>query len=193
MRRPRGLRRRPHGRRHRSAAGAGVSTSGNRAALTAQVREELLHAWRGYERYAWVLTELKPVSRTARDWYGEPLLMTPVDALDTLILLGLKDEASRPNALILDDTSRSTRTSRSRTSRSRFDSSAASSPPTSYGRPRLLALADDLGRRLLPALRLGDRDAVREREPEDRQDVRRRVATRRRSARCSSNSARCRS
>ncbi len=74
----------------------------DRPALAAQVREELLHAWRGYERYAWGHDELKPVSRSAHDWHRESLLMTPVDALDTLLLMGLKDEAARARKLIVE-------------------------------------------------------------------------------------------
>jgi len=31
--------------------------------------------------------DLKPLSKTYHDWYAEPLLMTPVDALDTMILM----------------------------------------------------------------------------------------------------------
>ncbi len=48
-------------------------TGPDRPALAAQVREELLHAWRGYERYAWGHDELKPVSRSAHDWHRESL------------------------------------------------------------------------------------------------------------------------
>src|ERR1700724_3013026 len=74
----------------------------DRAALAARVRAEMLHAWRGYERYAWGHDELRPVGRTTRDWYAEPLLMTPVDALDTLLLMGLDDEAAKARALIVE-------------------------------------------------------------------------------------------
>src|ERR1700677_3418477 len=63
--------------------------------LAAQVKQEFLHAYRNYERYAWGHDELQPLSRTPRDWYGQSLLMTPVDALDTLILMDLRDEADR--------------------------------------------------------------------------------------------------
>jgi ER degradation enhancer, mannosidase alpha-like 2 len=122
-----------------------------RAALTAQVREELLHAWRGYERYAGGHDELKPVTLAPRDWYGESLLMTPVDALDTLLLVGLKEEAARAKELILEKLS--------------FDLDfpvknfeitirllgGLLSAYQATGDPRLLALAEDLGTRLLPA------------------------------------------
>jgi hypothetical protein len=62
--------------------------------LAAQVRSEFLHAWNGYKKYAWGHDDLKPLSKGFHDWYAEPLLMTPVDALDTMVLMGLKDEAN---------------------------------------------------------------------------------------------------
>ena len=57
-----------------------TQTPRDRRRLAEQVRAEFLHAWRGYERYAWGHDELKPLSKTHRDWYEETLLMTPVDA-----------------------------------------------------------------------------------------------------------------
>ena len=43
----------------------------DRAALAARVKEEFLFSWRAYERYAWGHDELKPLTRTPHDWYGE--------------------------------------------------------------------------------------------------------------------------
>src|SRR5436305_1372756 len=68
--------------------------------LAAAAREAVRHSWNGYRRYAWGHDELRPVSRSARDWYAEPLLITQVDALDTLILLGLRPEADETRAYI---------------------------------------------------------------------------------------------
>src|SRR5207249_8627121 len=73
--------------------------------LAARVRTEFLHAWNNYERYAWGHDALRPLSKTGQDWYGESLLMTPVDALDTLILLHLDAEAEKARALIVGDLS----------------------------------------------------------------------------------------
>jgi len=73
--------------------------------LAARVRTEFLHAWNNYERYAWGHDALRPLSRTAHDWYGQSLLTTPVDALDTLILMHLDAEAARAQSLIVSELS----------------------------------------------------------------------------------------
>jgi mannosidase alpha-like ER degradation enhancer 2 len=117
----------------------------------ARVRAEVGHAWNGYVAHAWGHDELRPVSRTPRDWYGASLLITPVDSLDTLILVGMSGEAARDVDLI------------ARTLRFDQDVSVKvfeitirvlggllSGYQLTHD-PRLLALADDLGRRLLPA------------------------------------------
>jgi isocitrate dehydrogenase kinase/phosphatase len=41
-----------------------------------------------------------PLSKGYHDWYGVSLDMTPVDALDTMILMGLTNEASEVRELI---------------------------------------------------------------------------------------------
>jgi mannosidase alpha-like ER degradation enhancer 2 len=123
----------------------------DRKGLAARVREETLAAWRAYESQAWGHDELKPVSGTVKDWYdGQSLLMTPVDSLDTLLVMGLTDQANRAKALILEKLS--------------FDKDifvknfeitirllgGLLSGYQMTGDKRLLDLADDLGTRLLP-------------------------------------------
>ncbi|MEI7828042.1 MAG: glycoside hydrolase family 47 protein, partial [Euryarchaeota archaeon] len=76
--------------------------SANAAAVSPdRVRAEFLHAWNGYKQYAWGHDALKPLSKTYSDWYPAPLLMTPVDAFDTMILMGLTAEATEAKDLIL--------------------------------------------------------------------------------------------
>jgi hypothetical protein len=70
-----------------------------------RVKTEFLHAWHNYERYAWGHDALKPLSKTPHDWYGQSLQMTPVDALDTLVLMKLDAEADKARALIATDLS----------------------------------------------------------------------------------------
>ncbi|HEY2847691.1 MAG TPA: glycoside hydrolase family 47 protein, partial [Pyrinomonadaceae bacterium] len=67
----------------------------DKKAMTEQVRAEFKHSWDGYRQYCWGHDDLKPISKTCRDWYGQTILMTPVDALDSLYLLGFKDEADK--------------------------------------------------------------------------------------------------
>lgn len=66
-----------------------------------RVKQEFLHAWNGYKTYAWGHDALKPLSREPHDWYEHTLLMTPVDAFDTMIIMGLDDEAAEAKELIL--------------------------------------------------------------------------------------------
>ncbi len=53
---------------------------------------EFYHAWSAYKKYAWGHDILKPVSKEKYDWYGESLLMTIVDTLDTLYLMDFDTE-----------------------------------------------------------------------------------------------------
>jgi mannosidase alpha-like ER degradation enhancer 2 len=123
----------------------------DRADLAARVRAELLHSWRGYERYAWGHDELQPVSKSGHDWYAEPLLMTPVDALDTLQLVGLTAEAERAKRLILTRLSFDRNvTVKNFEVTIRLLGGLLSAYQLS-GDAGLLRLAEDLGTRLLPA------------------------------------------
>ena len=126
------------------------SQRADQSRLAADVRTEFLHAWNGYKKYAWGHDDLKPLSKTHHNWYAQPLLMTPVDSLDTMILMDLKDEAASTREYIVKNLS--------------FDKDIEvqnfeitirllGGLLSSYqmtGDKRLLALAEDLGNRLLP-------------------------------------------
>ena len=121
-----------------------------KARLADEVRQEFLHSWNAYKKYAWGHDGLKPLSKTYYDWYSAPLYMSLVDALDTMILMGLKEEADSVREFV------ATRLS--------FDHDIyvknfeitirlLGGLLSSYqltGDERLLKLADDLGSRLLP-------------------------------------------
>ena len=129
---------------------SGAAQQPNKKKLAAEVKAEFMHAWNGYKKYAWGHDDLKPLSKTHHDWYAQPLLMTPVDSLDTMIIMGLDEEAGATRAYILDNLS--------------FDKDIdvqnfeitiriLGGLVTNYqltGDKRFLSLADDLGRRLLP-------------------------------------------
>src|SRR3972149_1561558 len=116
----------------------------------ADVRQEFVHAWEGYKKYAWGHDELLPLSKGAKDWHKGTLYMTPVDALDTMLIMGMKDEAEETKDYIIQNL--------------RFDKDievknfeitirilgGLLSAHQMTGDRRLLAMAEDLGNRLLP-------------------------------------------
>jgi ER degradation enhancer, mannosidase alpha-like 2 len=125
-------------------------SDGEETEMANRVREDFLRAWNAYKQYAWGHDELKPLSKSYRDWYSASLYMTPVDALDTMILMGLDDEAAKTREFIAKNLS--------------FDQDIyvknfeitirmLGGLLSSYqltGDNRLLALAENLGNRLLP-------------------------------------------
>src|SRR6266498_3405972 len=119
--------------------------------VAARVKAEFLHAWHNYERYAWGHNALRPLGKTPHDWYGQSLLMTPVDALDTLILMKLDSEAAKTKALISKDLSfdRDIYVKNFEVTIRLLGGLLSSYQLT--GDQRLLQLAEDLGNRLLPA------------------------------------------
>jgi mannosyl-oligosaccharide alpha-1,2-mannosidase len=62
-----------------------------REARRAAVKEAFLHSWNGYKRYAWAQDEVAPVSGGFRSSFGG-WGATMVDTMDTLWIMGLKDE-----------------------------------------------------------------------------------------------------
>jgi mannosidase alpha-like ER degradation enhancer 2 len=132
-------------------APAGPTTTLSNAEMANRVRQEFLHAWDGYKKFAWGHDELRPLSKGYRDWYGVSLLMTPVDALDTMMLMGLKPQADEARELI------ATKLSFDRdiyVKNFEITIRLLGGLLSSYqltGDKRLLALAQDLGDRLLPA------------------------------------------
>jgi ER degradation enhancer, mannosidase alpha-like 2 len=119
--------------------------------MAERVRQEFLHAWNGYKRYAWGHDELKPLSKGYRDWYGTSLYMTAVDALDTMILMGLDEEATKTREFIAKNLSfdRDIYVKNFEITIRMLGSLLSSYQLT--GDKRLLALAEDIGNRLLPA------------------------------------------
>ncbi len=121
------------------------------AEMAEAVKAEFLHAWRGYLEYARGMDALRPLSRSGRNWYDASMVMTPLDAFDTMLLMGLEEDAAVAKALILNGLS--------------FDHDfpvqifevtirILGGLLTAYqmdGDPRFLELATDLGNRMLPA------------------------------------------
>ena len=133
-----------------TASATNSQVTNRKPQLANRTRSEFLHAWNGYKKYAWGHDDLRPLTRTYHDWYGQSLLMTPVDALDTMILMGLNREARSTREYIVENLS--------------FDKDIEvqnfeitirllGGLLSSYQLtrdPRLLHLAENLGDRLLP-------------------------------------------
>jgi mannosidase alpha-like ER degradation enhancer 2 len=122
----------------------------DKAKLAKQVKQEFLHAWRGYKQYAWNHDDLKPLSKSYRDWYAEPLYMTPIDSLDTMILIGLKDEAEETKEFLLKNLSFDKDIYVSNFEITIRILGGLLSIYQLTGDKRFLAFAEDLGTRLLP-------------------------------------------
>ena len=121
------------------------------AAREAQrVREAAQHAWNGYRQYAWGHDDLAPLSKQPHDWYAQTLLFTPVDALDTLILLGLDKEASEARELVATQLSFDADIEVSHFETTIRVLGGLLSAYQLTGDERLLKLADDLATRMLP-------------------------------------------
>ncbi|XP_042497924.1 mannosyl-oligosaccharide 1,2-alpha-mannosidase MNS1-like [Macadamia integrifolia] len=56
-----------------------------------KVKEAMLHAWTSYEKYAWGQDELQPQTKNGVNSFGG-LGATIVDSLDTLFIMGLKEQ-----------------------------------------------------------------------------------------------------
>ncbi len=115
------------------------------------VKAEFLHAWNGYKKYAWGYDALQPLSKKPHNWYSKSLLMTPVDAIDTMILMGLNEEADDAKILIFKDLDFDVDMEVQNFEVSIRIFGGLLSAFELDGDPRFLSLAEDLGKRLMKA------------------------------------------
>jgi len=116
-----------------------------------KVIEACRHAWKGYMDYAKGYDDLQPLTKTGKNWYKTSLLMTPVDAYDTFVMLGMKKEAAEAKDLILNQLDFN---SDNQVQVFEITIRLLGGLLTAYeldGNKKFLALAKDLGDRLLPA------------------------------------------
>ncbi|XP_022607948.1 endoplasmic reticulum mannosyl-oligosaccharide 1,2-alpha-mannosidase [Seriola dumerili] len=74
------------------------SSKDSEASWLEEVREAFRHAWKGYKDFAWGHDELRPISKSYSEWFG--LGLTLIDALDTMWILGLKEEFEEAKAWV---------------------------------------------------------------------------------------------
>lgn len=118
--------------------------------IAQDVKNEFLHCWNAYKKYAWGNDGVRPLSNAPYNWHEESLLLTPIDAFSTMKMMGLEKEAAEAQQLIFSHLS--------------FDKDITVknfeivirvlggllSAYQSTGEKKFLHLADDLGMRLLP-------------------------------------------
>jgi glycosyl hydrolase family 47 len=125
----------------------------DKSQLANKVRQEFLHSWNGYKQYAWGHDALKPLSKSYRDWYATSLYMTPVDAMDTMYLMGLKEEADKTREFVVKNLSFDHDISVKNFEITIRILGGLLSTYQITGDKRLLTLAEDLGNRLLPVFK----------------------------------------
>ncbi len=125
----------------------------NSDSLASEVRKEFLHAWNAYKKYAWGHDGLRPISKTPYDWDSGPLYLTSLDALDTMILMGLTSEADSTREFLAQhlNFNRDMYVKNFEITIRMLGGLLSSYQLT--GDRRLLTLATDLGNRLLPVFR----------------------------------------
>jgi ER degradation enhancer, mannosidase alpha-like 2 len=119
--------------------------------MCTRVQDACRHAWEGYKKYAWGWDDLRPLTKEGRNWYKTSMLMTPVDAFDTFIMLGLKKEAAEAKELILSKLNFNVDND---VQLFEITIRLLAGLQTAYemdGDKRFLNLAEDLAKRLMPA------------------------------------------
>ena len=128
-----------------------IFTERQKAAQCEHIKSACRHAWKGYKKYATGYDALKPISKIGHNWYGVSFMMTPVDAFDTFFMLGLQKEADEAREMVVSslnfDVDREVQLFEVNI---RLLGGLLSAFELSKDK-RLLAMAKDLGTRLLPA------------------------------------------
>lgn len=132
-------------------ASAASPTATHADSVAVRIRTETFRAWHAYVRYAWGHDGFRPLSKKGYDWYNEPIGITLIDAYSTLSIMGFKDEAKRIEQDVADniqfdrDIYVKTFEVDIRVLGGLLDMYQIS------GNPKILAKAEDFGKRLLPA------------------------------------------
>jgi hypothetical protein len=73
---------------------AGAATLPSASTAAKQIRDEFLHAWRGYQRFAWGHDQVNPLSGGFNEFFvdGHPIGLSIIEALDTLYVMELDDD-----------------------------------------------------------------------------------------------------
>ena len=123
----------------------------DKKAMANKVKAEFVHSWNGYKKYAWGYDALLPLTLKPHNWYKKSLLMTPVDAFDTMILMDLTDQAKEAKELIFKNLDFNVDMDVQNFEVSIRIFGGLLSAYELDGDRRFLSLAEDLGKRLMKA------------------------------------------
>ena len=70
--------------------------------MAEKIKSEFLRSWNAYKTYAWGHDVLLPVSKSYMDWYENSLGISPIDAYSTMKVMGLQTEASEVQRYVVD-------------------------------------------------------------------------------------------
>ena len=120
-----------------------------------KIKSEFLRSWNAYKTYAWGHDVLLPVSRGHMDWYENPLGISPIDAYSTMKVMGLEKEAAEVQSYVTDslDFNRDQFVKTFEVNIRVLGGLVAMYEFT--GDKKVLAKAEDFGKRLLPAYNTG--------------------------------------
>ena len=135
-----------------------------------RLRAEFLYDWTASKQSAWGHAELKPLSKTYSDWYPTTLLITPVDAFDTMIMRGMTAEAAQAQDLILSQLDFDLNMEVQHLEVAIRILGGLISAQQLDGDPRFLELAIDLADRMFPVFDSNTGIAPSLRQPQNSQD-----------------------
>ncbi len=115
------------------------------------VKMETKRSWEAYKKYAWGSDVLLPITRSSKNWYEEPLYISPIDAYSTLKVMGLDTEAKEIERYVIDslDFNKDIDVKVFEVNIRVLGGLLAMYQYT--GNPVILAKAEDFGKRILPA------------------------------------------
>jgi len=70
--------------------------------MAEKIKSEFLRSWNAYKTYAWGHDVLLPVSKGYMDWYENSLGISPIDAYSTMKVMGLDAEAAEVQQYVTD-------------------------------------------------------------------------------------------
>ncbi len=123
--------------------------------MAEKIKSEFLRSWKAYKTYAWGHDVLLPVSKSYMDWYGNSLGISPIDAYSTMKVMGLDQEAEQVQRYVAD-TLNFDKDQFVKTFEVNIRVLGGLVAMYQFSKdPKVLAKAEDFGKRLLPAYHTG--------------------------------------